>query len=125
MKIEISNGELVDKVSILSVKLKKIKSEEKLVNIRKEYDLLLENMKQLGIAKDSAEYKDLMKINEELWGIEDKIRIKEANKEFDEEFIELARSVYIQNDKRFAVKSRINKMTGSNLTEEKEYVNYK
>jgi uncharacterized protein DUF6165 len=125
MKIEVSNGELVDKVSILSIKLKKIKNEEKLKNIQKEYDLLFEDMKKLGITEETEEYKKLIEANTDLWEIEDRIRIKEAKKEFDDEFIELARSVYFQNDKRFDLKTAVNKMTSSSLIEEKEYVKYK
>lgn len=125
MKIEVSNGELVDKVSILSIKLKKIKSEEKLANIKKEYDLLIKYMNQLGIDEQSKEYDELVKVNNDLWEIEDKIRIKESNKEFDDEFIQLARSVYFLNDKRFEIKKRINQITDSQLAEEKEYVKYK
>lgn len=125
MKIEVSNGELVDKVSILSIKLKKIKSEEKLANIKKEFDLLIKYMQELGIDENNDEYKELIKVNTDLWEIEDKIRIKEADKEFDDEFIQLARSVYFQNDKRFEIKKKINMMTDSHLAEEKEYVKYK
>ncbi len=125
MKVEVSNGELVDKISILAIKLKKITSEEKLINIRKEYNLLLENMKKLNISIDSKEYKELIEVNTDLWEIEDKIRVKEMNQEFDEVFIKLARSVYFQNDVRFEVKKRINQITNSLLEEEKEYVKYK
>jgi hypothetical protein len=125
MKIEVSNGELVDKVSILSIKLKKIKNEEKLKNIQKEYDLLFEDMKKLGITEETEEYKKLIEVNTDLWEIEDRIRIKESKKEFDDEFIELARSVYFQNDIRFDLKTAVNKNTSSSLIEEKEYVKYK
>jgi hypothetical protein len=125
MKIEVSNGELVDKVSILSIKLEKIKSPEKLVNIKKEYDLLLEDMKKLGIDENTEEYKKLIEVNTALWEIEDKIRIKEADQKFDDEFIQLARSVYFKNDERFELKKKVNEMSGSFLAEEKEYVKYK
>ncbi len=125
MKIEVSNGELVDKVSILSIKLENIKDENKLVNISKEYNLLLAEMKSLKINTDSNEYRELQSVNRELWKIEDKIRIKESNQEFDDEFIQLARSVYFKNDTRFEIKKRINRLTDSLLAEEKEYVNYK
>lgn len=125
MKVEVSNGELVDKVSILRIKLNKIKSEEKLKNVRAEFDILFEEMKKLGINENTEEYKELIKVNTDLWEIEDKIRVKELNQEFDEEFIELARSVYIQNDKRFELKKKINAATNSSLFEEKEYVDYK
>jgi len=124
MKIEVSNGELIDKVSILSIKLENIKDESKLVNIRKEYNLLLKEMQAIKINTDSKEYRELQSVNRELWEIEDKIRVKEANQEFDNEFIQLARSVYFKNDNRFEIKKRINAMTNSLLTEEKEYVKY-
>ncbi|MBZ0178071.1 MAG: DUF6165 family protein [Melioribacteraceae bacterium] len=125
MKVEVSNGELVDKVSILRIKLNKIKSEEKLKNVRAEFDILFEEMKKLGINENTEEFKELIKVNTDLWEIEDKIRVKELDQEFDEEFIELARSVYIQNDKRFELKKKINAATNSSLFEEKEYVDYK
>ncbi len=125
MKIEISVGELVDKVTILSIKLQKIKSAEKLVNVRKEYRILHESMEAVGITTDSEEFKELLSVNLTLWDIEDKIRLKEANKQFDDEFIQLARSVYIQNDRRFELKKQINLSYDSELIEEKEYVDYK
>lgn len=125
MKIEVSNGELVDKVSILSIKLENIKDENKLANIKKEYDLLLQEMELLKINVDSEEFKELQSVNRELWEIEDKIRIKEADQQFDDEFIQLARSVYFKNDVRFEIKKKINALTNSMLAEEKEYVKYK
>jgi len=125
MKIEVSNGELVDKVSILSIKLENIKDKNKLVNIRKEFDLLLDKMQVLKINEESEDFKALQSVNRELWKIEDKIRIKEANQQFDDEFIQLARSVYFKNDTRFEIKSKINSLTNSMLAEEKEYVKYK
>lgn len=125
MKIEISNGELVDKVTILHIKLQKIKSEDKLVNIRNEYNLLYNSISELGIEEKSEEFARLLEVNLKLWEIEDRIRIKEAAGEFDKEFIELARSVYFENDKRSEIKKTINQKTGSQLFEEKEYVDYK
>ena len=125
MKIEISVGELVDKVTILSIKLHKIKSAEKLANVRREYQILHESMEASGITTESEVFKDLLSVNLALWDIEDKIRLKEANKQFDDEFIELARSVYIQNDQRFELKRKINLSYDSELIEEKEYVDYK
>lgn len=125
MKIEISIGELVDKVSILSIKSEKIKFEEKLKNIRKEFDLLNKSMEEIGISIDSEDFKKLKKVNLQLWDIEDKIRKKETDKEFDDEFISLARSVYFINDERAAIKKRINLKFGSELIEEKEYARYK
>ena len=122
MKIEISTGELVDKVSILSIKLEKISSRSKIKNIQKEYDMLLKPMMLGGITIDSDEFILLKTINLKLWGIEDQIRIKEALKTFDIEFIELARSVYITNDQRAEIKRQINITYNSNLIEEKEYM---
>lgn len=125
MLVEVSNGELVDKVTILSIKLKKIKSKDKLVNIQKEFDHLSGKLKDIGFSVNNKEYNELVNVNTKLWEIEDKIRVKEAKQEFDDEFIKLARSVYFENDKRFEIKKRINNLTSSSLHEEKEYVNYK
>ena len=125
MKIEISVGELVDKVTILSIKMQKIKNEKKLVNIRKEFEALRHAMETTGITTDSDEFKRLQAVNLALWDIEDRIRLKEAKKQFDDEFIQLARSVYMQNDQRFEFKTKINQSYGSELMEEKEYVDYK
>ena len=124
MKIDISTGELVDKVTILAIKLEKIKDPAKIENIRKEYALLLEPMEACGIGVDAQGFTALKEVNLKLWEIEDKIRIKEAEKAFDNEFIELARSVYFTNDQRADIKKRINLETGSELVEEKEYVDY-
>lgn len=124
MQIDISLGELVDKVSILAIKREKIRSEEKLANIRKEYGLLHRKMQEAGISEDSPEYRDLYAINIKLWEIEDKIRAKEAAKTFDADFIALARSVYRENDQRAAVKREINLKYGSAIIEEKSYAAY-
>ena len=124
MKIEISNGDLVDKISILTIKLEKIKNSEKLNNIKKEFETLYEDMLSLGITKESKSFLVLKDVNLILWEVEDQIRIKESAKEFDEKFIELARRIYFENDKRSAIKREINLKTGSNLVEEKEYVKY-
>jgi hypothetical protein len=125
MKVDVSNGELVDKVSILWIKLRKIKDENKLANIKREYQELYATMRILGMDEESPNFKKLIEVNSDLWEIEDKIRRKESAKEFDEEFIELARSVYFKNDVRFEIKSLINNSTNSDLREEKEYVKYK
>ncbi len=125
MKVEISNGELVDKVTILHIKQQKIKDAGKLANVKKEYDILRHDMANIGITLDSAHFQELLAVNLTLWDIEDKIRRKEALAQFDEEFIALARSVYFENDKRAAIKKQINKETGSALVEEKEYIEYK
>ena len=124
MKIEVSNGELVDKISILSIKLEKIRSNRKLANIRREHAILVQILNKINLSKQDPDYQELHQINSELWAIEDQIRQKEAKKEFDQTFIELARSIYHKNDQRFAVKRRINRKTNSLLTEEKEYVDY-
>jgi len=128
MKVEISNGELIDKITILEIKLVEIKDEDKLINIQKEFDTLNPLVEKLFEKYDSQlqhHYDELAKINGELWDIEDWIRDCEREKRFDKEFVELARSVYITNDKRSEVKKLINIMTGSGLVEEKSYQDYK
>ena len=124
MKVEISNGELVDKVTILHIKRQKIQDPQKFANVQKEYDVLLKSLKKIEITLKSPEFQELLQVNTKLWKIEDKIRIKESAKEFDDEFIELARNVYFTNDKRADIKKRINMQTESALIEEKEYVEY-
>jgi len=125
--ISISPGELLDKISILELKLLKIDDQTKLDNIMAEFDYLnpsvvklFEEFKQ----PIKEKYLELSKVNGKLWDIEDSIRLKEKKKEFDQEFIELARSVYIQNDKRSTIKKFINLMTNSDLIEEKSYEEY-
>jgi len=124
LKIDISIGELVDKVTILSIKLEKISDPSKVINVRKEYELLLKPMTDYGIGTDSEEFLALKDVNLKLWEIEDRIRVKEVEQAFDREFIDLARSVYFTNDKRAEIKKRINLATGSELVEEKEFVDY-
>lgn len=124
MQADISIGELVDKVSILKIKSRKIQDPEKLKNIHHELQLLSRKMESTGITVESSVYRKLEKINTALWDIEDRIRMKEAKKAFDDEFIQLARSVYLQNDERAAVKREINTSYGSNLIEEKFYASY-
>ena len=125
MQIEVSNGELVDKVSILKIKLERIASPPKRVNIQKEFDLLYGKLATIQITEQSASFKRLLAINTRLWEIEDQIRDKEAKGEFDQGFIDLARQVYFQNDKRSRVKREINIQTESTLMEEKEYAQYR
>lgn len=124
MKIEVANGEVVDKLTILSIKLEKITDRQKRANIQKEYDHLVPALVDLGLAEDDPDLMALKAVNLELWQIEDEIRLKEAKREFDGGFIELARSVYIQNDKRAELKRRINLKTGSAFCEEKSYAAY-
>ena len=123
---EISSGELLDKISILEIKLKKIKDKENLKEINKEYAILKQsqnlNIKLTNELKDL--FDELKKVNLNLWDIEDKLRICEKNKDFGEKFIELARGVYINNDSRSKIKSEINKLSGSNIKEIKQYSDY-
>jgi len=128
MKIEISNGEILDKLSILEIKIDNITDELKLSNVRKEHSVLKETLGDppwaAHIFRDYGFYDQLKEINEQLWVIEDNIRIKEKNQEFDSEFISLARSVYETNDKRAEIKKEINIYTKSSLIEEKSYEDY-
>jgi hypothetical protein len=128
MKVEVSNGELLDKISILEIKLLTIEDKNKLINIQNEFDALNPLVVELFEKYDGQlqnHYLELAKINGELWDIEDWIRDCEREKRFDKEFVELARSVYITNDKRSEVKKIINLITSSGLVEEKSYKNYK
>jgi hypothetical protein len=125
MKIDVSIGEVVDKVSILEIKLEKLKDPTKRANVEKEYTVLKKCLDEEGITTESEDYKLLKKVNTILWDIEDRIRFKEQQQEFDEEFIQLARSVYFNNDERSVIKRRMNMTYGSDIIEEKEYVDYK
>ena len=123
---EISAGELLDKISILEIKIEKIKNKTKLEEIKKEHKVLKE-VKKLNVeyTKDiQILFDEIKKVNLSLWDIEDKIRINEKNKDFGKGFVELARSVYINNDKRAKIKSKINELLGSNIREIKEYAEY-
>ena len=123
MKIEVSIGEIVDKLSILQIKTEFIKDEEKLNNVKKEYDYLYDIVfNEMKI--EQSDFFDMVSINQELWKIEDDIRDKERAKEFDDEFIRLARAVYVTNDKRAEVKKVINIKYGSLFVEEKSYSDY-
>jgi len=127
MQVEISNGELLDKISILELKILRIEDEEKLINVMTEFDALNPLVIELFEKYDGQlqnHYLELAKINGELWDIEDWIRDCEREKRFDKEFVELARSVYITNDKRCEVKKLINLITSSELVEEKSYKDY-
>lgn len=125
MKIEVSIGEIIDKLTILEIKKTNISDSNKLLNINKEFDYLVDIVEnQLGLSRRDIFYIDLLDINKKLWDIEDKIRNKERLKSFDDEFIELARSVYLTNDERSKIKKRINDISGSNFSEEKSYEEY-
>ena len=126
IQIETSAGELIDKITILEIKKKKVLDKKSLDIINKEYSLLIESMKKN--LKVNEEIKDLWhqlrEINNTLWDIEDGKRLAEKNKKFDEKFIELARNVYKFNDQRAKIKSKINDLTGSNIKEIKQYIKY-
>ena len=122
-KIPVSIGELVDKITILKIKLKYLKGQKK-ANVKYEYDLLLDILKDSPILMEDNLIKELQNINQKLWEVEDKIRKKELNKNFEEEFIELARSVYRLNDERFKTKNYLNQNYNSEIIEEKIYEKY-
>ena len=123
----VSFGELIDKITILEIKSRRITDEAKLANVRNELDLL--NATWANHAASQTDIGDerarLFAVNELLWDIEDKIRLKERAHAFDQEFIELARAVYFRNDERAAFKREINLKLGSQLVEEKSYQNYR
>ena len=123
---EISAGELLDKIAILEIKLVKIKDKENLLEINKEYESLKETKNSnIKLTKNLEKLIiQLKEINLKLWNIEDKKRICEKNKDFGQAFVDLSRSVYLNNDKRANIKSEINKILGSNIREIKKYVNY-
>jgi len=123
---EISAGELLDKISILEIKLYKIENLEKKKAVKKEY-MILKEVRDMHVTMNidiASLYTKLKKTNLTLWDIEDKIRVFEKEKNFGKEFIELARSIYTNNDKRSKIKSEINTLLGSAIKEIKEYTNY-
>ena len=121
-----SVGELLDKITILEIKSEKITDEAKLKNINYELELLTKTWLETGLRSGKTdELKQALKdVNLKLWQIEDDIRIYEKNRSFGDEFVQLARSVYYQNDDRAAIKKEINLLTGSDLVEEKSYESY-
>jgi hypothetical protein len=123
MKIEVSNGEIIDKLTILQIKLERIKDEAKLKNLKKEYDELIQVTSSI-ISTNDPLYRSLYEINCELWDIEDHIRDLERNKDFGKDFVETARAVYFKNDKRSVIKRDINLKTSSGFIEEKSYEKY-
>jgi len=126
IKVPISPGELIDKITILEIKAANISDAAKLANVKVELQLLQDTWRNSGYASSNidAEWQRLREINKKLWDIEDAIRDKERERKFDQEFIELARSVYITNDERAAVKKQINTKLGSKIVEEKSYAKY-
>jgi len=126
IQVPISPGELLDKITILRIKAARMTDATKVANVRLELELL-EATWRSSVAPDaqvSADERALQAVNERLWDIEDRIRDKEAEQAFDAQFIELARSVYIENDQRAAIKKRINVQLGSRIVEEKSYKPY-
>ena len=126
IKIEISPGEFLDRLTILRIKKGKIADPVKLANINRELTNLEGRLSQSGLSITLVEDEvdELTEVNLALWEIEDKIRLKEAAKEFDGEFVELARSVYINNDNRSKIKRIINEKSGATFIEEKIYSKY-
>lgn len=123
--IPVSIGELFDKVSILEIKLLKIKNKDKLANVRNEWEMLKKITEQYDTSLIKTTYKDLVAVNKSLWEIEDKLRKQEKHKQFNDRFIELARGVYYSNDRRSDLKREINKVLGSTIVEEKDYEEYR
>ena len=127
MKIEVSNGEILDKITILVIKSKKITDLTKLKNINNELDELKSFLDVVNYESNSTVnslVKELESVNEKLWNVEDKLRDKERSKQFDDEFIKLARDVYFTNDERSKIKKHLNEVTNSKLVEEKSYQKY-
>lgn len=127
IEIPVAPGELIDKLTILDIKSERISDAEKLANIHRERELLEQAWVDAGGAEhDIADARSRLKeVNERLWEIEDEIRKCEARGEFDAGFIELARSVYLNNDERAALKRSINEQLGSSIMEEKSYAPYR
>jgi hypothetical protein len=127
IRVPISPGELLDKITILRIKSKRMSDPQKLANVRLELRALEETWGGSAYAKTDieADVSALLKVNERLWVIEDDIRDKERAQAFDAEFIRLARAVYFENDERAAIKRRINLKLGSTIVEEKSYAAYK
>ena len=125
--VPVSPGELLDKITILRIKVARIQEAAKLANVKLELSLLEQTWKDSGAAAHDValDERALENVNERLWDIEDRIRDKEARQTFDRDFIELARAVYICNDERAAIKKHINQQLGSRLVEEKSYKQYR
>ena len=125
--VPVSPGELLDKITILRIKVARIEDAAKLANVKLELSLLEQTWREAGGAGHDvgADERALHNVNERLWDIEDRIRDKEARQTFDRDFIELARAVYVCNDERAAIKKRINVQLGSRIVEEKSYKPYR
>ena len=127
IRVPISPGELLDKITILRIKSQRMTDPRKLANVRLELEALEETWKSSAYADIDVgtDLDALLAVNGRLWTIEDDIRDKERAKTFDEEFVRLARAVYIENDERAAIKRRLNVKLGSSLVEEKSYSQYR
>ena len=127
IKVPVSPGELLDKITILRIKSARMRDASKLANVRSELEALeqLWNTSPYAAVDVASDVSALLAVNERLWTIEDDIRDKERAQTFDAEFVRLARSVYIENDERAAIKRRLNVKLGSSLIEEKSYAEYK
>ena len=127
IKVPVSPGELLDKITILRIKSARMTDPKKLANVRRELEALEETWRNSPHAAVDIEdeLSALLQVNERLWAIEDDIRDKERARTFDADFIRLARAVYIENDERAAIKKRVNLKLGSTLVEEKSYAHYK
>jgi hypothetical protein len=127
VRVPISPGELLDKITILRIKSTRMSDPDKLANVRVELQVLEETWRGSPYARTGieADVNALLEVNERLWVIEDDIRDKERAQAFDAEFIRLARAVYFENDERAAIKRRINLKLGSSIVEEKSYAEYK
>ena len=123
---EISAGELLDKISILEIKLEKILDKDSRKEVNKEYKILKEIQNSTIKLENKIEhlFKLIKEVNLKLWNVEDKLRVCEKNKAFGDQFVKLAREVYFINDKRSKIKSEINKILDSNIKEIKQYVDY-
>ena len=127
VNVPVSVGELLDKLSIVEIKIKNISDSQKLEYLNNEFNLLKEkadDVKSINTQKYDEFYSSLLKTNSKLWEIEDDIRDLENLKNFDEAFVSLARSVYITNDERFEIKTKINNFFGSSIVEQKELKKY-
>jgi len=127
IRVPVSPGELLDKITILRIKSRRMADLNKLANVRRELEALEETWRNSPYAAVAIEddVRELLEVNERLWTIEDDIRAKERAGAFDADFIRLARAVYIENDERAAIKKRLNLKLGSTLVEEKSYAEYK
>ena len=123
MKIEVAHGEIIDKLTIIEIKLNRIKDKNKLLNIQKEYEDLNKAASRI-LKKTDPLYQKLFEVNSKLWDIEDLCREFERKKDFGKEFIHTVRQVYLNNDERSRIKNEINLKTGSSLVEEKSYEEY-